>query len=90
MLDSSSRGLSTWLQLMLRLATRIRYISYFRLSMASPPPEKRQKLDNLYSYRNEADVGITEHANVHPGFFGVLKARWECIDTTDIMLIHLI
>ena len=69
----------TWLQQMLRLATRIRHISYFRSSMASPPPDKKQKLssdDNLHSYRTEDDVGITEYTNDNPGFFGVLKARY--------------
>ena len=78
LLDSSREKfvLPTWLQLMLRLATRIRHISCFRSTMASPPPDKKQKLDNLHSYRSEEDVGITEHANDHLGFFGVLKARY--------------
>ena len=78
LLDRCSRDLPACLQLMHRWATRTRCISYFHSSMASPPPDKKQKLesdDHLHSYRNEADVGITEHANDHPGFFGVLKAR---------------
>jgi len=53
--------------------------------MASPPPDKKQKLsdDVLHGYRSEEDVGITEYANENPGFFGVLKARYEyCIRIT--------
>ena len=72
--------LPTWLQLMLSLARTVRYISHVRLTMASPPPDKKQKLspdDQLHSYRTEGDVGITEYANNHPGFFGVLKARYD-------------
>lgn len=51
--------------------------------MASPPPDKKQKLspdDQLHSYRTEDDVGITQYANDHPGFFGILKARYGLYD----------
>ena len=51
--------------------------------MASPPPDKKQKLspdDQLHSYRTEDDVGITQYANDHPGFFGILKARYDLYD----------
>ena len=77
--------LPTWLKLMLRLTRAIRHISHFRLTMASPPPDKKQKLsqdDRLHSYRTEDDVGITEYANDHPGFFGILKARYDSHDVS--------